>query len=565
MKMKNLIFVSLLVFLAFAGCSSNPSPGEPGAVITVMDRSVLEADVTQSFQNLQGDTVSVDILRDNILAREMFITHAIQLGLENDKEVLRLTHERQRELLQTRLMAYVLDQVESDNEAALEFWSTLGTGVSYTALALRDSLLMDSISTLVHGGADLSPLAVQFGLDHVTISTAGKIVIDDRNYANTMDVDHLAGALAPGQVFGPFPAPIGYRILQIDSVWTYDSGPFSADSQRIASILLARERESRKQFMEDSLKTTAGVAANPAAISVMAENSVDGFTFGEFTPEEDAITAVSWDGGSRDIYSVSRNIMNLPAYLPRETASEEWLSEYAVRLALFDLEMSYAMDLGLDTVPETARELRIKAMEVLLDAYYERIIASRAVPDSAYLQQVYLDVREDFPVEESRTFNVLYLADREQVDAAASLMEIGSDLLEMRDQFEVFPPILEEGSEYLTVPLMHGMVPETDREVLFGLQQGEETIVSLNDSTALWFRLVSVIPEHTPEYHEIAGRVASIGEQRAESEAIIGLVDSLKAVYHPYVNEEYFRGFYTPVEADSVSAAEDSEEVTDAL
>lgn len=564
--MKNLLYCSMLAVLAFAACSSTPSPGEPGAVITVGDRSVINTEIIPSFQRLQGDTASVEILRDNILARELFISHALELELDTETEVLRLTHERQREVLQSRWMAYVLDQVEGDEEAVVEFWSTLGTGVEYTALTLKDSLLMDSISTLVHGGADLSPLAGQFGMDHLTASSLGKVVIDDRNYANLMDVDYLTGELASQQVKGPFPVPAGYRILQIDSVWSYQHGPFAADSQRIASILLARAREVRKQFLEDSLKTVAVVTPNMSAITLMAENSVDGWEFADFTAEEEAVIAVTWDGGSRDIYSVTRNIENLPTYLPRETGDEEWLTEYAVRLALFDLQMSSAQGLGLDTVPATARELRVKAMEVLLDAYYDRVINRHINVDSTFVHQVFLEIREDFPVEETRSFNVLFLASTDRMQTAQSVIDSGGDMMEVTEQFEMFPPILEQGSDFVSAPLSRGMVPEKDRDTLFGLDAGGEAIVSLTDTTGLWFRLISVNPEHVPEFSEISGRVNSIASQRAESAAIEGLVDSLKAVYHPYVDDEFFRGFYAPAEADSASAAGDAEEeVTDAL
>ena len=55
-------------------------------------------------------------------------------------------------------------------------------------------------------------------------------------------------------------------------------------------------------------------------------------------------------------------------------------------------------------------------------------------------------------------------------------------------------------------------------------------------------------------------------EERLEIEIIGGLVDSLEAVYHPYIDNEFFMEFYVPSEeADTTAVSQGSEEVTDAL
>ncbi len=184
--MKYLIIVLTLSVLA--GCGSNPRPEVPGAVISVAGRSVLDSEVAGSFEEHRGDSTAVTVLRDNILARELFLAHAEELGAYDDPEVQRMLHERRREILQNAWVAHELDKVESDYEEVREFWETLGTGVRYTALALRDSLLMDSVATMVREGEHLSVFAVEFGLEDITRSTAGRIEISDRNYANIMDL-----------------------------------------------------------------------------------------------------------------------------------------------------------------------------------------------------------------------------------------------------------------------------------------------------------------------------------------------------------------------------------------
>ncbi|HOP26905.1 MAG TPA: hypothetical protein PLM22_06225 [Candidatus Sabulitectum sp.] len=552
------------IVLLVLSCGGDPAPGEPGAVITVNGSSVLADEVAETFERYRGDSIAVDVLRDNILARELFLAHARDLGLHEDREVQRLVHERRREILQSAWLSHELDQVPSDTEAVRSFWENLGTGVSYTALSLRDTLLMDSIADLVASGADLSRLASIHGIDNITRTTGGRIDIPDRLYANIMDLDHLSEPVE-GSVIGPFPVPVGQRILRIDSVWTYQPGPFQEDSQSIARMLLSREREIRKQFVEDSLKTALQVTVSMEAMELMASRG-NGAGFEPFTEEEQELPAVEWNGGSRDIYSVSRNILGLPAYLPRSTADPLWLAEYADRLALFDIEMEMALSLGLDTVEATARQLRVKELETLLDAYYENIIQPRIQPDSVFLAQIYDELRETMPVPEKRVFNVLFLQNSAAVAEAGSVMDSGGDMMTMTDRFETFPPILAEGETYLTVPMTEMMIPEGDRDTLFGLEQGGEAIISLTDTTSLWFRLVSVEPQRSPEFSEIRDRVVAEAEERLEIEIIGGLVDSLEAVYHPYVDNEFFQEFYVPSEqADTTAVSGGSEEVTDAL
>jgi len=551
--------------MILSSCGSSPSPGEPGAVITVGSRSVLSININDAFERLRGDTVSVDVLRDNIIARELFIAHAMDLGLQNNRESQRLVHERRREVLQSAWLAWELDKVESDDREVRDFWGSLGTGVSYTALSLRDSLLMDSVAAQVRAGAHLSRFAAEYGLDEVTRRSEGKIVIPDRNYSNLMDLDHLREAVE-GDIIGPFPVPVGSRLLQIDSTWTYEPAAFQVDSQQIASMLLARAREARKQFIEDSLMTAFNAEISPEAVSVLlAHSTEEGYTYSDITGEEDTMTAVTWDGGSRDVFSVHRNVINLPGYLPRSTDSEEWTTDYILQLALYDIEMQKAIELGLDTIPETARLLDGKEFEVLLDSYYEAVIGPRITPDSSLIQQTYLEVRDEFPFPESRVFSVLFLADPGRIEHAEAIMESGGDVLTVADQFETFPPILQENEEYTTIPLTRAVVPENDRDLLFSLVPGDETIVDLSDSTALWFRLLEINPERVPEFSEIRDRVVAMAVQSRETSVIESLVDSLEEVYHPYIDEEYFRGFYPQAETDSVSCAQDSTEVNDAL
>ncbi len=234
-------------------------------------------------------------------------------------------------------------------------------------------------------------------------------------------------------------------------------------------------------------------------------------------------------------------------YLPRNTASYQWTRDYAEQLALYDVEMQEAEKLGLDTLEVNATRIRRKEMETVLDHYYDLVIEPRIEVDSVLINQVYTEIREDFPVPESRVFNVLYLPDQSSIDTAEAMLESGENILEAADRFETFPPILEEGESYRTVPLQRSMVPEDVREILFALTPGEETIVPLNETSGLWFSLLSIDPEHIPELGEIRDRVLSVAGQHRETQVIEGLVDSLKAVYHPFVDEDFFRNTLFPL------------------
>jgi len=223
--------------------------------------------------------------------------------------------------------------------------------------------------------------------------------------------------------------------------------------------------------------------------------------------------------------------------------------------------MQEAILLGLDTIPQIAHRLDGKHWEAVLDKYYEMVISVRIVSDSASINDVYLDIRDNYPVQESRVFNVLYLENTDRMEAAEAMMISGNDVLAAIDQFETFPPILAEGEETITIPLQRPMIPEKDRDALFNLIPGEEAVIILSDSTGLWFRLDKINEERTALFDDIRERVVAEANQRFETEVIEALVDSLSAVYHPYVDEEYFKEFYIPVEADSVSSTDSSLEV----
>lgn len=542
-------------------CEQGFEPPTDGAVIVVGDRSIYPANIEDSFERFRGDTVSVDVFKENIVARELFITHALAIGLDNDREVLRLTHERSREILQAQWLSYVLDQVELEDQTIRDFWETMGTGISYTCFYHEDSLVMDSVLNMVKNGENLSRLAVDLAMDEIIRQTEGIITLDDRNFSNVMDFEYLLSAEV-GDVIDPFPVTLGWRMLQIDSIWTYEPFSFDVDSSRIAGMLLSRARESRKKFLEDSLKVVYNVQINTEAIELMASKAdARGQMFGIFSPDELDLVAVSWDGGSRDLFSVTENILGLPGYMPRYTNKSKWLSSYATRLAMFDIQMEEAISYGLDTIPEIARTIEAKHWEAVLDKYYEVVLAPSIQVDSVLMNEVYLELRDELPITESRVFHVLFLASNEKIATAESMMSSGQDLLESVDTFEFFPPILAEGEETITVPLSRHMIPENDRESLFSLIVADAAIIQLSDSTALWLKLDKVIEERIPELHEIRERVVSEASQRMETTTIEALVDSLSNEYHLYIDEGYFEGFYIPMEVDSVLTTESSLEV----
>ncbi len=559
--MKTFVLISTVVIIVLSACGSDAGTVPDGAVIAAGDRAVFPEDITESFERYRGDTTSVDIFKENIIARELFICHAIDLGLDEDREVVRLTHERSRELLQAQYLSFSLDQVELDSGVVRDFWETMGTGISYTCFYHEDSLVADSVCTMVKNGEDLSRFAVEIGMDEIIRQTRGKITLDDRNFSNVMDYPYLITAV-PGDVIGPFPVTLGWRLLHIDSTWTYEPEPFESDSQRIGAMLLARSRETRKKFLEDSLKTAYHVQVNYDALNIMQERSDSlGYSFGAFLPEEEEMEVVSWDGGSRNLFSVAENIQGLPGYLPRYTKNLQWLDDYARRLALFDIEMEEAIVLGLDTAPDIARQLNSRHWENLLDKYYEVIISPEVQPDSTTLNEIYLEVRDDHLVPESRVFNVLFLKNAERIQAAQEMMSSGGDVLAAKEEFETFPPVVAEGEETLSIPFRREMIPEDDRELLWALVPGEEAVVSLSDTTALWFRLETVLDEHVATFEDIKDLVTVEARQRAETGVIQALVDSLSEEYHLYVDQEFFESFYVPLEADSTSETESSMEV----
>jgi hypothetical protein len=90
------------------------------------------------------------------------------------------------------------------------------------------------------------------------------------------------------------------------------------------------------------------------------------------------------------------------------------------------------------------------------------------------------------------------------------------------------------------------------------LEPGEALICSLEAGFHVYFRLEEIIPAHRPLLEEIRSTLEPRVMAEVEVAVIAALVDSLKEVYHPYIDEEFFLSFSTP--ADSTAETSSTEE-----
>lgn len=545
---------AIAVFVLLISCGSQIPEG---AVMVVGERVLYPGDVDETMERVRGDSAAVMVMRDNILARELFLEHASEMGLDTLPENVRRLYERRREVLQNVYIQRITGAVTVTPEEIQAFTDSLGYLVVYSAFSTPDSSIMAEFTRRLGQGEDFNALVSELAADDFIRQTGGRVGPTPLVRTNREDYAVLR-TLQPGQVSEPFFRRPGWRVVEMEDLRYAELTPEEIQEHQPDMSVQALRRETAKLIAQDSLVSAGNLRIDPEACRLIAARA--GSPRGDyepFTPEEQEIPAITWNGGSRSLISLAMNITELPSAMPRDATDPDWIENYAFWLGLYDLQAVAAREWGLDTIPENAAYIRRRQAETLLDQYYLEVLKDRMVPDEELLQQLYTAARDTMTIPEARRFRHAAAQGPEQVELLNRLFREGADPVEHTDSLTLIPLLSESAGSSLTRPMNIEEFPETFREGILGLEPGEAMVCSLETNFQVYFRLEEVIPEHSPELEEIRDLLEPRVMAEVEVRVITALVDSLKEVYHPYIHEEYFQSFCATVDSTVANPSPD--------
>ncbi len=546
--------MSRIVLLLVMGLMLSCGGDETGAVIEVGGRELFPADIDHIVNRARGDTARVDFVVNSIVSRELILLDASVRGFYDLPESQRVLYEKEREVLIPVYYDYMLAYVTIDEDTIQALYDQLGTMVWYTILVTEDSLTADSLRTLALDGYEFDSLVADNTIDPFYSQTLGKTSYKDRMLAIAADREHLMD-LETGEISHPGRIPPGWMIVRLDSLTFEPPPPFEERRDWLRDFVYAHVKEQCKIALEDSLRNTLHLAITPGIGELISSHALDRVgNFSEFTEEEAWSPAYTWDGGERPVIWLAENVKNIPVFLPRDARDPEWVEDYCQTLGLYDIMRMNAIAAGLDTIPETASKIRRNQTDYILDLYHDVVIEPGINVTEYRFQLAYEENLESFLLPEARVFSSVTAADAFQVDLLYSILAEGGDPFDRIEDLTPTSILLAPGEQLLTDSLSRDDIPEQFRDLLFDSDYGEVVVCSTAVDSRIAFRLEEEIPERYASFEDVLPQLKDIALMQAEEEIVVGLVDSLKAVYHPVIDWDYFAGYYAPEDPDTTSS-----------
>lgn len=540
----------LLVIGLTLSCGSN----DIGAVIEVGGRELLPRDIEHIMNRARGDTARVDFTVNSIVSRELILLDVTVRGFYDLPESQRVLYEKEREILQTEYYAYMLASVALDDDTIQALYDQLGTMVWYTILVTEDSLTADSLRTLALDGYEFDALVAENTIDPFYSQTRGENNYTDRMLTIDADREHLMD-LETGEISNPGRIPPGWMIIRLDSLAFEPPPPFEERRDWLWDFVYAHVKEQCKIVLEDSLRSALHLTITPGIGELISSHAMDRIgNFSDYTEEEAWSPAYTWDGGERPVLWLAENVRSIPVFLPKDARDSEWVEEYCQTLGLYDIMRMNAIAVGLDTIPETASQIRRNQTDYILELYHEEVIVPGIDITEERLQLAYEENLESFLLPEARVFSSVTASDAAQVDLLYSILAEGGDPFDRIEDLTPTTILLAQGESLTTNPLYRDDIPEQFRDLLYDSDYGEIVVCSTAVDSRIAFRLEEEIPERYSPYEDALPQLKNIAFAQAEEEIVVRLVDSLKAVYHPVIDWEYFAGYYTPEDPDTTSS-----------
>lgn len=544
--MHRALLISIL-FLAMAGCGEGPSVADAPA-----DRTVLEVEgITVSagrlapvLESVRGDSASVETAVVNLVNRYLILADARSRGLDGTRSFQLYAYEREREKLQALWLEHVLAQkVVLPPDTVEEHYSRMGTMLVYTAISVRERDSAESIRRMVLEGADMNLLAEEHSINPIERARQGRVGPVDSMEVRAEDLEVLAGLETGG--ISPLDSLVGaWRFLRLDSVYQDTVPPLPEVRDFIEARIAGRLRMAYKDVLLDSLRQVHHLEIDEGAPDLIASHFVPGsMEYSPFTPEEEEMTAYTYDGGGRTIYQLAENIRNLPPVEGTDPSDPSWVKGYCRLLGVYDIMGMRAREEGMDTLPEVTEYLDNRLSGHLLDIYYAEVIQPRLEPDEEEMMQVYEEYKDSLVVPEIRVFRVISASGDDQLDLLSSTIGEGGDPFRLTDDLTLVESLLAPGESNLTRGMYASEIPRPYSERLFNAELNETVLCSIAVDRVMVFEPVDIQPPRPATFEESHDEIAAMLRVQKEEEVVSGLVDSLASVYHIEIDRDFVEGY----------------------
>lgn len=549
--MRTIAFAAMML-VALSGCSRE----QPA--IRVGDRKISKAELKAVLLPLGSDSAAIRTAVDNLVSRELILCDASSRGLDTMRTTLERLYDRRRERLQSAYLRYKLGLVTVPEDSVTSFYQSTGTMVCFTVMNVADSALAESLRTAVLAGADMGYLVNRFSTLETDAENLGRVGPEDLMRLSSADRQLVPG-LARGEVSRVAGFPSGWRFMRIDTLYTVDRPPFAEARQGIYDFIWAHRSEEYKKTLDDSLRSAWSLQiadGTPALISSHASDPAGDFS--PYSPGEDSATAYSWRGGRRTIGFLSRNIRDIPRFMPKDATDPVWVEGYCRILGLYDIMAARAVELGLDTLPDVAAGIRASCDDVILDAWRSAVLEPRLAVSDSEIAAAWEENRSMLVVPEKRRFEGVAAVGAGQEDLLRSLLASGRDPLASRREFTPLSALLAPGESLLTKPLSSSDLPARVSDRFFALAPGEAAVCTLQGGSLVYLRLSEIIPSREATLDESRESLSSLLTSQKEGSALRGLVDSLRSAYPCEVDEEFVSRFLTDPGVEPVTPVRSS-------
>jgi hypothetical protein len=272
------------VIAVLHGCGSSPAEN---TAIAVDDQVVTRDELAPVLQRFQGDSLLVNLRVESIVNRILILHDARARGLDTLPEMQRFGYDtRRRRLHQSWLNVILEERVELSQDTVEEFYSQLGTIITYTGITVIDSTLCDSLRQLVLSGVDLGDLVEVNSVDPLERRRRGITGPLDRMLVSPEERNILSELVA-GELSSVFSSENGWRFLRVDSLLSDSISPLDEIRGSIEGLLLGNLRDEYQSELEDSLRAALNLQMNESIPRLIADRfNEEAGCFDPFSREE---------------------------------------------------------------------------------------------------------------------------------------------------------------------------------------------------------------------------------------------------------------------------------------
>lgn len=550
------LFALLGIMYFFAGCG-HQLPED--AAIMVGSETVSKDRLSFALEAFHGDSQLVNLRVESLISRLLILQDAQKRGFDIRPEFQRSRFSIENRQLRQRWLVWILDEkVELPADTVEEYYSQLGTMVSYTSITLDDSILCDSLRQLVLNGHDMGSLVELFSIDSYEISFRGSFGPVDL-MRSSPEILMLLQGLESGDVSPMLAFDSNWKFLQVENIVSDSVPPFEDIRESISRQILGNMRDEYRLKLEDSLVTSHDLRIISGVPELIAEHAIDNRgNYEPYSSEQEEIAVYTFTGGERSLLDLVEDIRNMPAFAFRTPADHEWVESYCRTQGLNDIMAIEARKLQMDTLPEILTIVERQVSDELLDMYYNLVIEPAIEPTSTQLLEMYEDSLQNLIVYEQRTFKTIGAIGGDQLEILQQIVSEDEEPFNHADDLTPLVDLLAPDETLLTNPMTFTDIPAPWNEVLFGAELFETVFCSLSTDRVLVFKIEKIIPEHQASFDESRESLLESVRILNEEKVVSGLIDSLRSVYHIQLDRDFIDGF---IYADSLIEIIQSEPV----